>query len=68
MQYTVTDYKIVHDDTKEYPRNKPEDLTLENQVKNLISQGWQPQGGVFIAGASKFQAMVKYAELSSDTQ
>ena len=36
--------------------------SIEEQVNNLIQQGWQPIGGISVSGNDVDQALVMYAE------
>lgn len=49
----ITGYKLLSDVSAD---------TLAAQVRRLMKDGWQPQGGVSWANGEYWQAIVKFAE------
>ena len=62
-KYTIIDYKIVYTQGFGYqgpPSAYKQSEELEKEVKELVSKGWEPIGGITVSEDSYWvQAMVK---------
>ncbi|HEY0018538.1 MAG TPA: hypothetical protein VGC13_19680 [Longimicrobium sp.] len=54
---TILDYMIV--DNWDAAKGKHRMDILQARVRQLITQGWRPEGGVGVHGGTVMQAMVK---------
>lgn len=57
----IVEYAVI-EATKYDPTFNPDNVPIEEWVATAIKEGWQPLGGIAVAGTRLYQAMVKYKE------